>query len=109
MLQPYRDFDSWNTRLGGELDESWESRDLLRERFTSEDLKYHYLKYLHRLEDQNHINTDNNAELLLVKAFERLPRIDTIEYASREVVPDESIESQMPFSAIGRETLCEPC
>lgn len=109
MINDYPDFDAWNKRLGGEIDVSWESRDVLRGRYTLEDLNYYYLKYRHHHEGQTYITTDNKAELLLVQAFSRIPRINTIEFASREVAPDDSIEGHIPFSAIGRETLSEPC
>lgn len=109
MLYEHPNFDRWYERLGGEIDVSWESRRLLRDQFTPEDLNYYYLKYRHHIEGQAYINTGGNAESRLVKALEKLPQIKTIEYASREVKLEELYTGQMPFSAIGRETLSEPC
>lgn len=86
-----------------------ESRRSLREQFTLEDLTYHYLKYRHHIEGQTYLNTADNAEMRLVKALEKLPQIKTVEYASREVRSDHLITDQIPFTAIGRETLSEPC
>lgn len=112
MLYDYPDFDRWNERLGGELYLPWASRDVLRESFTLEDLNYHYLKYRHHTEGQNYLNTDDNAKLLLIKAFGKLPQIDSVEFASRDVEPEGEIMERKPWSfltAIGRETLSEPC
>lgn len=109
MVNEYPDFDHWNKRLGGELDVTWKSRDVLRAQYTKEDLEYHYLKYLRHMEGQKFMNSDNTAELRLVKALEKLPRVDSIEFAWREIEPDGNLEGTIPFSTIGRETLSEPC
>lgn len=90
----------------------WASRDVLREQFTLEDLNYHDLKYRHHIEGQNYLNTDDNAKLRLIKALGRLPQINSVEFASGEVEPEEEIMDRKPWSfltAIGRETLSEPC
>lgn len=63
-----------------------------------------YLKTRHYVEDQANIKIDDKAELRLVMAFEKLPRIDTIEYDLTE--DDERqvlIRDQMPLDTIGRE------
>lgn len=112
VIYDYPDFDKWNERLGGEMDLSWDSRDSLREQFTMEDLKYHYLKYRHHMEGQTYLSTGRNAELWLAKAFEKMKRIDTIEYATRDVGRQVRTGEPIPWSslsAIGRETLSEPC
>ena len=112
MVYHYRDFDEWNRQLGGEINLSWDSRDSLREQFTLEDLRYHYLKYRHYIEGQTYISTGDNAKLWLVKAFEKMPQIDTIEYVRRDVKPQVQTGEPIPassLSAIGREILSEPC
>ncbi|MCJ1265140.1 hypothetical protein MMC22_005015 [Lobaria immixta] len=112
MLYEYPDFDRWNELLCGELNLPWGSRDVLREQFTLEDLNYHYLKYRHRIEGQNHLNTDDNAKQRLIKALGKLPQIDSIEFVSGDGEPEEDIMDQKPWSfltAIGRETLSESC
>lgn len=112
VVYDYPDFDQWNERLGGGIKLCWDSRDSLRGQFTLEDLKYHYLKYRHHIEGQTYINTGDNAKLWLAKAFEKMWRIDTIEYATRDV--ERQVQAGEPIlwsslSAIGRETLSEPC
>lgn len=112
LVYHYRDFDEWNRQLGGEINLSWDSRDSLREQFTLEDLKYHYLKYRHYIEGQTYISTSDNAKLWLAKAFEKMPQIDTIEYVRRDVKPQVRTGEPIPassLSAIGREILSEPC
>lgn len=112
MFYEYPDFDRWNELLCGELNLPWDSRDVLREQFTLEDLNFHYLKYRHHIEGQNHLNTDDNAKLRLIKALGKLPQIDSIEFASGDGEPEEEIMDQKPWSfltAIGRETLSESC
>lgn len=112
MLYDYPNFDRWNQQLGGEINLSAESRDSLRQQFTPEDLQYHYFKYRIHIDGQTYIKANPNlAELLLVKALRQLPQIDTIEFASKEVEPEEEIpDRSLPFSlsAIGQETLSEP-
>lgn len=112
MVQQYPDFDHWNKKLGGEIDMAWASRDLLRKQFTTEDLNYHYLKYRQHIEGQTYIDNDDNAKQWLVKIFKKLPQIDTVEYTTQESDPDVEIADPIVWSslsAIGRETLSEPC
>lgn len=59
------------------------------------------------------MNTGNKAELWLIKALQKLPRMNTIEYAWRngkpEVAWSRSPAETPRTSAIGREKLTEPC
>lgn len=111
MVCEFDDFDEWNDHLGG-MHMSGDSRDALREQLTWEDLKYYYLKYRQHIESQTYINAFDNAEMLLVKALEKLPHILSVEFASNDVDCEGEIKEHRRFSslnAIGQETLSEPC
>lgn len=112
MVYEYSHYDRWNERLGGEKNYSWESRNSLREQFTFEDLQYHYIKYRHHIECQKFMDFMDNAAIRLIKAFQKLPRIETIEFAFKEVEAQGWIRDRIRWeslSAIGQKTLSEPC